>query len=86
MDELMDETPSNYNLHNGRFDGKSTGGNAYLMQNKDGRKIVARLGAPSEVSKKIKKKKKLFYDETTTQERETIEEYLAEATNGGNSI
>ena len=33
VDELMDETPSNYNLHNGRFDGKSTGGGAYILQN-----------------------------------------------------
>jgi hypothetical protein len=57
----MDETPSNYNIPNGRLEGRSVGAGAFLPPGfKDNRTILAK-------SKKKKKKRvqKIFREETT---------------------
>ena len=59
----MDETPSNYNIPNGRLDGRSVGNGAFLPPDfRDNRKLL-----PKVVKKKKKKKRvpKLFREETT---------------------
>jgi hypothetical protein len=35
VEELMDDTPSNYNIQNGRFEGKSLGLKALLLHAKN---------------------------------------------------
>lgn len=69
----MDETPSNYNIPNGRFDGRSLGGGVFLEKAfKTNSKLITKLPKGT----KKKKKEKLFKEETTTQEiDETIEDY-----------
>lgn len=43
VDDLMDDTPSNYNIQNGRFEGKSLGLKALLLHAKN----YGGQGAPS---------------------------------------
>jgi hypothetical protein len=57
----MDETPSNYNIPNGRLDGRSVGNVAFLPPDfKDNRKLL-----PQVVKKKKKRAHKLYREDTT---------------------
>jgi hypothetical protein len=61
VEDLMDETPSNYNIPNGRLDGRSVGNGAFLPPGfKDNRKLL-----PKAIKKKKKRAPKLFREETT---------------------
>lgn len=60
----MDETPSNYNIPNGRLDGRSVGNGAFLPPGfRDNRKLL-----PKVVKKKKKKRVPKLFREETTQE------------------
>jgi hypothetical protein len=62
----MDETPSNYNIPNGRLEGRSIGTGAFLPPGfKDNRNII------SKTKKKKKHVPKLFREETTQELDET---------------
>ncbi len=63
----MDETPSNYNIPNGRLDGRSVGNSAFLPPDfKDNRNLL-----PKVVKKKKKRAPKVFRKETTQELDET---------------
>lgn len=66
VEDLMDETPSNYNIPNGRLEGRSIGTGAFLPPGfQDTRRIV------NKPKKNKKRAPKLFREETTQELDET---------------
>jgi hypothetical protein len=77
VEDLMDETPSNYNVPNGRLDGRSLGSAAYLppASTSDLRKLIPK----SQKKKKKRAPPHIFRGEETTVDHTQVDEYAADS-------